>query len=160
MHHRPTDWFKFLPLAEWSYNTSLHSSTGITSFEVIYGKPPPALPHYIMGFYTNEVVDSILTSRTAIHDKAQTTMKTFTDVKRRPDNFEVGQWAYVKLRPYRQSSVSGTTHHKLTKCYFGPFEIIECVGHVAYHLRLPATSQIHPIFHCSMLHRYHDPTPP
>lgn len=119
-----------------------------------------------MGFYTNEVVDSILTSKTAIHDKlkaslfkAQTTMKTFADVKRRPDNFEVRQWAYVKLRPYRQSSVSGTTHHKLAKCYFGPFEIIECVGHVAYRLRLPTTSRIHPVFHCSMLHRYHDPTP-
>jgi len=69
VHHRPTDWFKFLPLAEWSYNTSFHSSTGLMPFEVIYGKPPPALPHYIMGSSTNEAVDSILTSRTTIHDK-------------------------------------------------------------------------------------------
>lgn len=62
-------------------------------------------------------------------------MKRFADVKRRLDNFEVGQWAYVKLRPYCQSSVSSTTHHKFTKHYFGSFKIIERVGHVAYRLR-------------------------
>ena len=37
VHRKPTSWGQFLLWAEWSYNTSCHSSTGITPFEVIYG---------------------------------------------------------------------------------------------------------------------------
>lgn len=45
VHDRPSQWLKFLPLAEWSYNTSMHSSTGISPFEATYGKPPPSIPN-------------------------------------------------------------------------------------------------------------------
>lgn len=38
----------------------------------------------------------------------------------------------------------------LTK-YYGPFEIIDKVGKVAYRLKLPEGSQIHPVFHVSQL---------
>ena len=71
----PADWFKFLAMAEWSYNTSVHSDTGLTPYEVIYGKPPPTFPHYILGASNNEAVneavDSLLTSRQDIHDSLQ-----------------------------------------------------------------------------------------
>nr|KYP55263.1 Retrotransposable element Tf2 [Cajanus cajan] len=40
VHDHPSKWSNFLALAEWSYNTSVHSGTGLTPFEVTYGKPP------------------------------------------------------------------------------------------------------------------------
>lgn len=44
---------------------------------------------------------------------------------------------------------------KLTPRYVGPFQILEKVGPVAYRIALPPhMSQIHNVFHVSMLRRY------
>ena len=44
---------------------------------------------------------------------------------------------------------------KLSLRYVGPFEILERVGEVAYHLALPPTlEEIHPVFHVSQLRMY------
>jgi len=55
--------------------------------------------------------------------------------------------------------VAGCTPHKLAKRYFSPFQIIRRIGVVAYELALPATSRIHPIYHCSVL-KLHVGNPP
>ncbi|XP_017974468.1 PREDICTED: uncharacterized protein LOC108661549 [Theobroma cacao] len=49
---------------------------------------------------------------------------------------------------------------KLSPQYIGPFEILERVGPVAYRLALsPGLSNIHPVFHVSMLRKYNpDPS--
>ncbi|XP_070015252.1 uncharacterized protein [Nicotiana sylvestris] len=65
--------------------------------------------------------------------------------------FQVGDWVFVKLQPYRQSTLSISPYHKLTSKYFGPYPIIERVGAVAYKLLLPLEVQIHPTFHISQL---------
>lgn len=113
-HSQPSSWFRFLSLAEWSYNTSLHSSSKLTPFEVVYGKAPPSVPHYIPGMTNNEAVKSLISSRQQLHTKlqhrlrkAQETMKHYADAKREDITFAVGQWVYVKLKPFRQRSARG-----------------------------------------------------
>ena len=45
---------------------------------------------------------------------------------------------------------------KLSPRYIGPFEVLKRVGELAYELALPpGLSGVHPVFHVSMLKRYH-----
>jgi ribosomal protein S19E (S16A) len=79
-------------------------------------------------------------------------MKKFADAKRSERKFKVGDWVYLKLQSHRQISVQGKMGtHKLKQKFYGPFEILEKIGAVAYHLNLPTGSLIHHVFHISQL---------
>lgn len=62
-HSKPAQWSSFLPLAEWSYNTSVHSSTKLSPYLLTYGKPPPFIPAYLASNSNIEAVDTLLISR-------------------------------------------------------------------------------------------------
>jgi len=84
-------------------------------------------------------------------------MKAQADNKRRDVSYSVGDWVYVKLIPYRQTSLSDSHYHKLSKRYYGPFQITETINVVTYRLALPPSSKIHNVFHYSILKPHHNP---
>lgn len=82
---------------------------------------------------------------------AQARMKQQADKKRIERAFEVGDWVFLKLEPYRQTSLAMRKSLKLSAKYYGPFQVIARIELVAYKLQLPPTSTIHPVFHISLL---------
>jgi len=102
--------------------------------------------------------DRMLTSLVKKLSKAQQHMKEIANQQCRDVSYKEGDQVLVKLRPRRQTSVSGGVHSKLAKRFYGPFSIIKKIGKVAYQLQLPTGSQIHPVFHCSLLKPYHPST--
>nr|KYP73255.1 Transposon Ty3-G Gag-Pol polyprotein [Cajanus cajan] len=156
VHHRPSLWGKLLPWAEWCFNTTVNSSTGLTPFEAMFGRPPPNIPQNLIGDSPNVAAHSEVTTRDAIlrklHSnlhKAQEAMKRWADTRRRDLHFDIGDLVYVRLRP----------RGKLQKRYFGPFKVLEKVGNVAYKLDLPPTARIHNVFHISLLRPHLGPPP-
>ncbi|CAJ2669245.1 unnamed protein product [Trifolium pratense] len=166
VHDKPSHWVCFLSWAEFHYNTSVHSVSGVTPYQVTYGKPPPSIPSYIPGSSVVDACDQTLEAREELLAqlqknlmKAQKQMKLGADKHRRDIEFAVNSWVYVKLQPYRQVSLSKAKYHRFSKRYYGPYLILERIGKVAYKLALPSHLKIHNVFHGSLLKPYEGPPP-
>ncbi|GKF48456.1 putative reverse transcriptase domain-containing protein [Tanacetum coccineum] len=78
---------------------------------------------------------------------ARDRQKSYADNRRKPLEFEVGDQVLLKVSPWK-GVVRFGKKGKLAPRYVGPFEILERIGPVAYHLRLPQElSSVHDTFH-------------
>ena len=67
-------------------------------------------------------------------------------------SFDVGDWVFLRLQPYRQISLKQAKNdNKLSPKYYGPYKVLQKIGTMAYKLELHATSRVHPVFHVSCL---------
>jgi hypothetical protein len=154
----PAKWLEWIYLAEYWYNTTLHSSLGFSPFYVLYGHHPKhfgvsedsaAHPIPLADWLKEKsMMNSLIQQHLA---RAQKRMKTQADKGRSERNFAVGDWVYLKLQPYIQASLAPRANQKLAFKFFGRFQVISRVGSVVYKLKLPDTSAIHPVFHVSQL---------
>lgn len=164
---KPSSWCNLLYWAEWWYNTTFHSTISMTPFQALYGTPPPAISMYLPGTTAVHVVDVALQGRDELIRSlkshmsiAHNRMKQHADLHRTEREFEVGDWVFLKLHPYRHKSLLKRPSHKLSPRFYGPFKVDARVGKVAYRLHLPPQSKIHPTFHVSLLKkRIGDSTP-
>lgn len=85
--------------------------------------------------------------------KAQERMKLYADQRRTKRESQVGDFVFLKLQPYRQTSIALRRNLKLSSKYYGSFKVIERMGQVAYKLDLPTDSKVHLMFHVSLLKR-------
>jgi hypothetical protein len=67
--------------------------------------------------------------------------------------FEVGDLVYLRLQPYRQTSIKRNGAKKIQYFFFGSYRMKRKVGNVAYELDLPLGSKIHNVFYVSCLKR-------
>jgi hypothetical protein len=161
VHDSPKQWRRWLPLAEFWYNSSHHSAIGTSPFKALYGCEPN------LGAMPTLDEDNLTEAGLMLRDRqtqldrlklhlaaAQNRMKLQADRHRSDKEYSVGDKVYLKLQPYAQSSVVNRPCPKLAFKFFGPYEILARVGTRAYRLALPAASLIHPVFHISQLKEF------
>ncbi|KAJ9567114.1 hypothetical protein OSB04_003080 [Centaurea solstitialis] len=120
-------WDDHLPLVEFSYNNSYHTSIQCTPYEALYGRK----------------------CRSPLN--CQDRQKSYADNWRKPLEFQVGDRVLLKVSPWKGLIRFGKKG-KLSPRFVGPFKIIERIGPVAYRLDLPSElSSIHDTFHVSNL---------
>ncbi|WMV09502.1 hypothetical protein MTR67_002887 [Solanum verrucosum] len=128
-------WDKFLLLCEFSYNNSYHSSIDMAPFEALYMRGYRSL----IGWF----------------EAALSRQKKYADHKVRDMEFQTGENFLLKVSPMKEVMRFGKKG-KLCPQYISPFKVLECIETVAYRLALPPNlSGVHPVFHVSMLKRYH-----
>jgi transposase InsO family protein len=151
-------WDKSLPYAEFSYNNSYQASLKMLPFEALYGRKCKTPLYWDQTgerqFFGPELIQEAEEQVHIIRENlrvAQTRQKSYADNRRRPLEFEEGDYVYLKVSPLRgmrRFKVKG----KLSPRFIGPFMIFRQVGEMAYQLELPANlSDVHNVFHVSQL---------
>ncbi|GJY80058.1 putative reverse transcriptase domain-containing protein [Tanacetum coccineum] len=151
-------WDRHLPLVEFSYNNSYHTSIKAAPFEALYGRKCRSPICWA------EVGDAQLTGPEIVHETtekifqikkriqaARDRQKSLADRNRKPMEFQVGDMVMLKVSPWKGVIRFGK-RGKLNPRYIGPFKVLAKVGTVAYRLELPdQLSRVHSTFHVSNL---------
>nr|GEY58244.1 putative reverse transcriptase domain-containing protein [Tanacetum cinerariifolium] len=124
------NWDTHPPLGEFSYNNSYHTSIKYAPFEALYGRKCRSP---VIG---TEVGESQLIGLEIVQEATEKIIQ----IKERLKTARSRKKSYADKR------------RKLAPRYVGAFEIVECVGPVAYRLKLPQElSCVHDTFHVSNL---------
>ncbi|SGY15944.1 BQ5605_C012g06709 [Microbotryum silenes-dioicae] len=156
-NYHQDNWHDLLPLAEFSYNNSFHSSIGMTPFFASRGyhprlevtlqeTPVPDVQQHLAGLYNAQQLaqDQICCS--------QESHARYANLRCAPTPpFVLGQKVMLNRRNIRTTRPSSK---------LGPFVIKRIINPVAYELDLPLMMRIHPVFHVSLLKPYRPNTLP
>ncbi|KAI3809526.1 hypothetical protein L1987_25503 [Smallanthus sonchifolius] len=151
-------WESHLPLVEFSYNNSYHTSIKAAPFEALYGRKchspicwtevgDSQLTGPELVFETSEKIVQIRNRMAAARDL----QKSNADKRRKPLEFQIGDMVLLKFTPWKGVIRFGK-RGKLNPRYVGPFKILKRIGPVTYQLDLPERlSGVHNVFHVSNL---------
>ncbi|KAH0636086.1 hypothetical protein KY289_036001 [Solanum tuberosum] len=121
-------WDDHLPLIEFAYNNSYHSSIQMAPYEALYGRRC----RFPVGWF--EVGEASLIGPDSVLDA----MEKVQLIRDR-----------LKIAQSRQKSYADKG--KVSPRYVGPYRILKRIGKVAYELELPADlAAVHPVFHISL----------
>ncbi|GJY71989.1 putative reverse transcriptase domain-containing protein [Tanacetum coccineum] len=147
-------WDVYLPLIEFSYNNSYHSSVRCAPFQALYGRKCRSPIMWVeVGegqLIGPELVQETIEKISQIKDRltaARGRQKSYADKRRKPLEFSVGDYVLLKVSPWK-GVVFFRKKGKLSPRFVGPFEITKQIGPVAYRLRFPEElNGVHDTFH-------------
>ncbi|KAJ9552914.1 LOW QUALITY PROTEIN: hypothetical protein OSB04_016959 [Centaurea solstitialis] len=149
-----------LPLIEFAYNNSYHSSIDVAPYEILYerkcrtplcwnevGERQLAGPKIVQ--ITSDKINQVRERLKTARDR----QRSYADKRRKDIEFQVGDQDMLKVSPWKGVIRFGRKG-KLSPRYIGPFRIVERIGTVAYRLELPVElNGVHNMFHVSNLRK-------
>eukprot|EP00253_Pinus_taeda_P016147 PITA_16147 len=133
MMHQQRKWQEYLPLVEFAYNYDYQESLRMSPFEPLYGRSCNTPISW------SDLVNMVLIGPDMLVDMEQ--------------EMQVREHVYLCIKPKKISLRIGSCA-KLAPWYYGPFNILDRIGPVAYQLALPPTMKVHDVFHISLLKKY------
>ena len=151
-------WEECLPHVEFAYNRAVHSTTGHSPFEVVYGFNP-LTPLDLIPLPISKIVHKDGKKKAEyvkqLHEKVRQQIEKKTEQYanqankgRRKITFEPGDWVWVHLRKER---FPAQRRSKLQPRGDGPFQVIGKVNDNAYKLDLPGEYQVSATFNVADL---------
>ncbi|MCO5597401.1 hypothetical protein L7F22_051477 [Adiantum nelumboides] len=136
--HKAT-WEHYLPLVEYAYNNTVHTSTGKVPFEIVEGgkKVPPILQTKDKIFEADKYVQNTDEAYRKIKlalEKTQSKQKKAADRHRRELIFSLGDSVLLRFEKARLRKMKGKERlfPKLGMRYYGPFQVCDKISNVAY----------------------------
>ena len=141
-NYQQDNWYTLLPLAEFAFNNTPSSTTGISLFFANKGYHPNLTIHPERDLASSRAKDLIV-NLDELHQELKATIAEAqpryqgpADTHHAPPlEFSVGKQAFVKAKFF----CTNWPLHKLSDKYLGPFEILAKVRYHSYTLRLPDT---------------------
>lgn len=162
-NYQQDNWSQLLPMAEFAYNNSDHSATGVSPFFACYGYNPRSftlLRQHRQGSNpaASARAEELRELHAYLHDeliRSGKSMCTMADRKRRPQpTFRVDDKVWLLCDAQHTST---RPSRKLDWKRLGPFVITAAIGKRAFRLALPPQMHVHPVFHVCRLERYDEP---
>ncbi|XP_040939879.1 uncharacterized protein [Gossypium hirsutum] len=145
---------------------SYQASIGMVPYEALYGRrcrTPTCWTELgerrVLGLeLVTDTEDKVKLIRDRLKE-AVDRQKSYADLKRHEIEYAVEDLVFLKVSTWKKVLRFGRKG-KLSPRFIGPYQVVRQIGPVAYQLELPPNlSQIHDVFHVSMLRRYHsDPS--
>lgn len=151
-------WKDITPMIEFAYNSSIHSSIGMTPFEADIGYQPP-IPTTLFSDNTSmlgisDIQQHLQQLQTEVTDNlivSQQDQRYYADQRRREQIFKIGDQVLVSAKQLRASG------NKFDPTWLGPFTITANNGPNAYTVDLPLEYGVHPTINVSQLKPFHVP---
>src|SRR5712671_102828 len=145
------DWAAWLPLAQYTRNSWPNASTKKSPYELILGYTPQA--HQPNRDTTVPDIETRMKTIQDAREQAQAALKQAQEgmVKETKfKEFEIGNKVWLEGRNIKRPYDSP----KLSPKRYGPFRVVAKISPVAYKIQIPATWQVHDVFHASLLTPY------
>ena len=154
-------WEECLPHIEFAYNRSVHSTTKLSPFQVVYGFNPRA-PIDLLPLPPSETINLDASQRSEfilkMHETTKLNIEKMNEIYRIAGNkgrkeviLEPGDLVWVHLRKERFPELRKS---KLMPRAAGPFKVLEKINDNAYKLELPPDFGVSPTFNISDLRLY------